>query len=369
MNKIIIRNKKTPTYIIVVVSIIICIGIILIFNYINQINIEKIFNKYELNINETIALYELEKEMRVYIIISVLSILLLTMIVMLIKHILDNKIKEKFKRTLLNIENIINNNYKLEVAEMTDDDISMFQNQIYQIVDKLQEYSNTINTDRKKLSNYLEDISHQIRTPLMAITAMTDNMIIDSNCLDKNIHGYVRNISKQLNKINWLVDNLLKMASLDTKSIVMKKEKIDVDELVKEAIKNIEILIEVNGQEVVIEGEKNLSFIGDLKWNVEALTNIIKNSAEHSKKGEKIYIECYENILFVEIIISDKGCGISEKDLTHIFDRFYKGENSSKDSFGIGLSLAKEIIEYQNGEIAVKSEINKGTKFIIKFFK
>lgn len=369
MKKISNKKKNAEIYVIIIVSIIICISIILIFNYINKTNIESIFSKYELNINDTIALYEIEKEMRTYTIISVSSVLILTMIVIAINRISANRSKKRIENTLLNIENIINNNYKLEFKEMTDDNFGMFQNQIYQIVDKLQEYSNAIRDDREKLSKYLEDISHQIRTPLMAMTVMTDNMLIDGSSLDKNTREYVQNISKQLSQINWLIDNLLKMACLDTKSVVLKKEEIDVDKLVKEAIKNIEILLELNDQEVVIKGEEGLTFTGDFKWNVEAFTNIIKNSAEHSKKGKKIYIKFSENALYIEIIIEDRGSGISEKDLPHIFDRFYKGENSSSNSFGIGLSLAKEIIKYQKGEIAVKSEINKGTKFVIKYFK
>ena len=369
MKKISIKKNNAETYVIIIVSIIICISIILIFNYINKNNIEGIFSKYELNINDTIALYEIEKEIKTYIIISVLSVLVLTVIVIAINYILANSSKKRIDNTLLNIENIINNNYKLEFGQMPDDNFGMFQNQIYQIVDKLQEYSNSIREDREELSKYLEDISHQIRTPLMAMTVMTDNMVADGSYLDKDTREYAQSISKQLSQINWMVDNLLKMASLDTKSVVLRKEEIEVGKLFKEVIKNIEILLELNEQEVVIEGKKELTFIGDFKRNVEAFTNIIKNSAEHSKKGEKIYIKFSENALYMEIVIEDRGSGISEKDLPHIFDRFYKGENSSSNSFGIGLSLAKEIIKYQKGEIAVKSEISKGTKFVIKFFK
>ena len=318
MKKISIKKNNAETYVIIIVSIIICISIILIFNYINKNNIEGIFSKYELNINDTIALYEIEKEIKTYIIISVLSVLVLTVIVIAINYILANSSKKRIDNTLLNIENIINNNYKLEFGQMPDDNFGMFQNQIYQIVDKLQEYSNSIREDREELSKYLEDISHQIRTPLMAMTVMTDNMVADGSYLDKDTREYAQSISKQLSQINWMVDNLLKMASLDTKSVVLRKEEIEVGKLFKEVIKNIEILLELNEQEVVIEGKKELTFIGDFKWNVEAFTNIIKNSAEHSKKGEKIYIKFSENALYMEIVIEDRGSGISEKDLPHI---------------------------------------------------
>lgn len=363
------KNKRYKTIFIIAASIIISISIILIFNYINKKNIENIFNKYELNITETTALYETEKEMKVYTTISVICVWILTIIVILVNYISLKSMKNKIQRTLANIEDIINNNYEIQFAEIKDDEFGVFQNQIYQIVDKLKEYSNTTNRDRKKLSKYLEDISHQIRTPLMTMTVMTDNMVDNNKNLDENTYKYICNISKQLSQINWLVDNLLKIARLDTKSVDFKREEISADKLVREAIKNIEILLDIYEQKIVIKGEENLKFIGDFKWNVEAITNILKNAVEHSQKGEEIKIEYKENNLFLEIIIEDKGSGISEKDLAHIFDRFYKGDNSNKESFGIGLSLAKEIIEYQNGEITVNSKLNEGTRFIIKYFK
>lgn len=363
------KNKSYKTIFIIASSVIISIGIILVFNYINKKNIENIFNKYELSITETTALYETEKEMKVYTTISVICVWTLTIIVVLLNYISSKSMKTKIKKTLANIENIINNNYEIQIDEIKDDEFGVFENQIYQIVDKLKEYSNTTNKDREKLSKYLEDISHQIRTPLMTMTVMTDNMLDNNNNLDENTYKYICNISKQLSQINWLIDNLLKMARLDTKSVNFKKEEINVDKLVREAIKNIEILLDIYEQKIIIKGEENLKFIGDFKWHVEAITNILKNAVEHSKKGEEIKIEYKENALFLEIIIEDKGSGISEKDLAHIFDRFYKGDNSNKESFGIGLSLAKEIIEYQNGEITVNSKLNEGTRFIIKYFK
>lgn len=363
------QYKSYKTIFIITSSIIITISIILIFNYINKMNITNIYNKYELNIIETTALYEAEKEMKLYLIISIICVWILTIIVILLNYISLKSVKNIIEMTLSNIENIINNNYEIQPGKVMDDEFGVFQNQIYQIVDKLKEYSNTTNKDREKLSKYLEDISHQIRTPLMTMTVMTDNMVDNNKNLDENTYKYICNISKQLSKINWLVNNLLKMARLDTKSVDFKKETINVDKLVREAVKNIEILLDIYEQKIVIKGKENLKFIGDFKWNVEAITNILKNAVEHSKKGGEIKIEYKENNLFLEIIIEDKGSGISEKDLAHIFDRFYKGGNSNKESFGIGLSLAKEIIEYQNGEITVNSKLNEGTKFIIKYFR
>lgn len=107
----------------------------------------------------------------------------------------------------------------------------------------------------------------------------------------------------------------------------------------------------------------------DPKWELEALSNIIKNCIEHSKSNSNVDVIASENELFTRIIIKDYGEGISKKDLKNIFKRFYKGENSSKDSIGIGMSLAKTIIEADFGIINVKTKCGEGTTFIISYYK
>ena len=131
--------------------------------------------------------------------------------------------------------------------------------------------------------------------------------------------------------------------------------------------KNVEILLELKNQTIEVKGKENIYFMGDFKWTVEAITNIVKNAIEYSKEEDIIQIAYEKNALYTEIAIQDKGKGMNEDELSHIFDRFYKGTNSNRDNFGIGLSLAKQIVSEQNGEIKVESKINKGTKFVIRF--
>ena len=122
---------------------------------------------------------------------------------------------------------------------------------------------------------------------------------------------------------------------------------------------------------IVIEThfKENVFFIGDKTWEIEALTNLIKNAIEHSGYGGKIEIKTSKNPIYTQIEIKDYGVGMSEKDLKNIFKRFYKGEHGNNDSIGIGLNLVKNIVEKDNGLIEVKSKIGKGTTFIIKYLK
>lgn len=118
-----------------------------------------------------------------------------------------------------------------------------------------------------------------------------------------------------------------------------------------------------------LNGNKEIKVKCDFKWQVEAITNILKNCIEHSNTNSKISINYEENKIYSKIEIKDEGVGIDKEDLPHIFERFYKGKNSSSDSIGIGLALAKSIIEKNNGYISVNSKLNEGSIFTIKYFK
>lgn len=213
----------------------------------------------------------------------------------------------------------------------------------------------------------VEDISHQLKTPLTSITIMLDNLKDNPNMDENTKQKFIFEISKQIDWINWLVISMLKLSKLDANVVQFYEEKINLKKLINEIIKNLEIPIEIKNQQIIIEGDENASFTGDYKWQQEAVTNIIKNCIEHNKENGKIYIKYEENTLFTKITIRDEGEGISKKDLKHIFERFYKGQNSSENSVGIGLALAKNIIEKNNGMISCKSELDRGTEFVIKY--
>ena len=169
--------------------------------------------------------------------------------------------------------------------------------------------------------------------------------------------------------LNFLVNSLLKLARFDANTITFKEENFLVDNLLNEVIKNVNMLADLKNIKIIKNNNINNKLKGDFKWQVEAITNIIKNCIEHSKDNSFIEINHDENKLYTRIIIKDQGVGISKNDLKHIFERFYKGKNSSCDSVGIGLALSKSIIEKDNGSISVKSSSKIGTVFTIKYFE
>ena len=161
----------------------------------------------------------------------------------------------------------------------------------------------------------------------------------------------------------------MKLSKFDAGTVELKKETILIQNLIKEVIQNLSIPLEIKNQTIQMQGEPSSSFIGDFHWTAEAIINIIKNCMEHTEEGKTIQVSFKENALFTQIIIKDSGEGIAKEDLPYIFQRFYKGKNAGKDSFGIGLALAKAIIQNQGGDISVKSKKGEGTTFFVTIYK
>ena len=264
------------------------------------------------------------------------------------------------------IERINLGDYSLQIDRNSEDELSLLDNQIYRTAVKFREQAENSNKDKENLQKSLSDISHQLKTPLTSIIVMVDNILDDDDMPLEIRREFLNDIKHNTNTISFLVQSLLKLSKLDAEAVKFRYEQVEVKSIVDECIKNTAVMAEILG--VRLETDCNDIILNcDKKWLCEAVTNIIKNCIEHSQNGN-IKITADQNKLYTKISIKDNGSGITKEDLPHIFERFYKGKNSSDDSVGIGLSLAKTIIEKQGGYISVSSELNKGSEFVIKFF-
>lgn len=326
-------------------------------------------SKYGIEIDKINSIKLIENQMKTNLKLNVLIILLFSILWMTIIVLYLRKRDKKIKQITNYINQIKNKKYDLNIEENTEDELSNLKNELYKITIMLKEESEISKKDKENLKMSVEDISHQLKTPLTSITIMLDNLKDNPNMEEKTKQKFIFEISKQVEWINWLVISMLKLSKLDANVVQFYDEKINLNKFIGEIIKNLEIPIEVKNQKIIIDGNENVSFIGDYKWQQEAITNIIKNCIEHNANNGTIYINYEENSLFTKITIRDEGEGISKEDLKHIFERFYKGKNSSENSVGIGLALAKNIIEKNNGMINCKSELDKGTEFVIKYMK
>ncbi len=325
--------------------------------------------KYGIDINETNSILLVQKQMKQNLISNIILIIIFNILWMIITFTYLKKRDRKIKQITEYINEIKNRKYDLDINENSEDELSNLKNELYKITVMLREESEISKKDKENIKMSVEDISHQLKTPLTSITIMLDNLKDNPNMDENTKQKFIFEISKQVDWINWLVISMLKLSKLDANVVQFYEEKINLKRFIDEIIKNLEIPIEIKNQQIVIEGNGNASFIGDYKWQQEAVTNIIKNCIEHNKDNGNIFIKYEENTLFTKIIVRDEGEGISREDLKHIFERFYKGKNSSENSVGIGLALAKNIIEKNNGMISCKSELDKGTEFVIKYMK
>lgn len=265
------------------------------------------------------------------------------------------------------VDQVLNEKENLEVWNYDEGDFSTLKNDIYKLMVKLKEGRDQSLQDKKELEQILSDISHQIRTPLTSMYVINDllkkediDSITKQQFLEKN--------RLQLERMEWLVTSLLKMSRLDSGSVHLKLEKTDVKEIVEKAIEPIQIPIELKNIELVVEEIESCEVELDPEWTVEVFVNILKNAYEHTEEGGKITISISKNPIYTEVSIQDNGCGIKKEELSHIFERFYTG-SGNKESIGIGLNMAKKIMEKQFGEIEVTSKVGEGTTFFLKFYK
>lgn len=326
------------------------------------------FTKYGIDINNKSVLIKNDKDYYVFLVIN-MSFLVITIITLLILYISYNHKKENDIKDIIKcIEEINKKNYELQIDSISEDELSILKNEIYKTTIMLKESAENSNKDKINLKKSLEDISHQLKTPLTSILVMLDNIIEDTD-MDKCVRNdFIRDIKRNVVNINFLVQALLKLSKFDANTVCFIKQENDLQNIVKESIKNVSTLCDLRNINIEFNTKENSKIVCDSKWQIEAITNILKNAVDYSKNASKVTINIEDNNVYSMIEIINTGDGISKKDIAHIFERFYKGENATSDSIGIGLALAKTIIEEDNGNVSVES--NKlETKFVIKYFK
>lgn len=219
--------------------------------------------------------------------------------------------------------------------------------------------------EKEFLKDTISDISHQLKTPLAALNiynGLLQDEDIDVSCVKE----FADLSERELDRMETLVQNLLKIAKLDAGTIVFEKEKENVADMMQDLELHFAYRAKQEQKEIILSGADDISLFCDRDWLSEAIGNIVKNALDHTQKGDAIHIEWRMLPSTVQIAVKDTGCGIHPEDLHHIFKRFYRSR-FSKDTQGIGLGLplAKAIIEAHDGVIEVESELGIGTSFIV----
>ena len=329
---------------------------------------EDIFSRYGIDVQKESIIMENDRLFSRFIIIyNILFIgLALSIILLYLKH--ENNQDKEIKRIVKCIKEINKKNYAINIEDNTEDELSILKNEIYKTTVMLKEMAESSNDDKLRLKDSLSDISHQLKTPLTSINIMLDNILDNPNMDEDTKEKFIQSIKREVTNISNLATEILKLSKFDANVVRFENKEVLVKDIIKKAISNVEMMAEIKNVEIKVVFHDNVKLVCDLNWQVEAIINILKNCIEHSSENSFINIEVIDNKIYKEIIIKDSGEGIDKKDLLHIFERFYKGKNSSKDSVGIGLALAKKIVEINNGSISVNSVKGKGTIFTIRYY-
>ena len=249
---------------------------------------------------------------------------------------------------------------------MKDDTGSALEDSIYKAVVLLREEREQAQRAKENLADNMADLSHQLKTPAASIGLTLS--LLKKKAWDEETKQDIGRMEGQVGRLQHLVGTMLTLSKLDAGVLELEEKAFDLEEMLVDAVQPFVRQMEEKGICFGIQGADGISLSGDFGWCSEAFGNIIKNCMEHTPKQGNISITCQDNPIYTEIVIQDSGGGFDEADLPRLFERFYRGAGSSKDSAGIGLSLAKSIIEKENGTVTAENTETGGAGFYIKFY-
>lgn len=292
--------------------------------------------------------------------------LLLALVLVAVHYYFSIKRYQQIAQLSLSLDKVLHGN-AIQIDDQYEGELSILSDEISKMIIKLNEQTELLQKDKVRLTNAIADIFHQMRTPLTSIN-LSLTVLNDEHLSNDKALYYRRDIKKQLEKLQWLIETLLKMSKIDAKTAIFHRQELLAKDILTKAIEPFAIPMELKEQKCVLNCTNEKMFV-DEQWTVEAFSNLIKNAMEHTPDGGTIQLNVSENPLYTEVIVQDNGEGIPEEDIPYMFERFYKGKNAKPESVGIGLAFARMIITAQNGTISVKNHSNGGACFTVRFYK
>lgn len=323
--------------------------------------------EYGINLNNDFTLKNNTKKYQTYLIINnvVVAISFISILIVIIK---DNKMQNmKIKEITSLIEKINKQIYDLTIEDNDESTLSILKNEIYKTTIMLKTNAENSLKDKIIVKKYIEDISHQLKTPLTVISISLENLIDNPKMNETNRNSFILKINKEVNNINYLIQNLLKLSKFDVNAVKYNNKIVSIKKIIDNVYDKISILCDLKNIEIKINYINVFDLYCDESWQTEAITNIVKNAIENSKEYDKVIINIDDNKAYSLVEIINNG-EIFESDINKIFERFYTGNIYKENSTGIGLSLAKSIVEKNNGKICVNQDHEK-VIFQIKYFK
>lgn len=265
------------------------------------------------------------------------------------------------------IDLVLHNADHLFITESEEGELSILESEITKMMLRIREQNDALKKEKEHLADSLADIAHQLRTPLTSITLILS--FLETNPDKEERKSLLRETEDLLVRMDWLLTSLLKLSRLDAGIVVFQKEPVELKQVFTAALRQLMIPLELHNISLQINVPKGILISGDVNWLSEAIQNILKNCMENAGDNGKIEITCEDNLLFTQLTIHDSGTGFKKEELPCLFNRFYRGKNSSTAGYGIGLALCKTIITGQGGTITAKNHPQGGAMFIIRFPK
>lgn len=313
----------------------------------------------------------------VNIIVSTLIIGVMSVLFIICFYIYLRRRKNAIVQLQDYMDKISRGNYELEINDNSEDELSSLKNSLYKIMVYMKEQADSARIKKVMLAQSVSDISHQLKTPLTSTQILLDNLNDNPDMEYATRKKFIYEALNQVNGMSWMIVTMLKLSRIDAGVVEFNNETISINKIIEEAVGNLEVIAEiknVNIEKYIDNHNENklnkpdIYIKGDYNWNREALQNIIKNAIEHSNDKGTVKINITDNDVYTAVYITNRGDKLSDQRQKQIFERYYSEAKYEDNSMGIGLPLAKAVIEKQGGYISVESD-DEETVFIVKYIK
>ena len=298
--------------------------------------------------------------------IKAAAVMLVTVTIMLtIGYISERNRGEKILHLCDEIDKILHGAETVNFDDFKEGELSILSSEIHKMTIRLREQNSALKGEKAAMKIALEDMSHQLRTPLTSVMLLLE-MLRDPNLPQNERLKHIREMTSLLSQMQWILETLLNISRMEAGAVTFLKQDISAARLIRDAAEPIAISLELKGITLKTEAQGDPHFTADLRYCTEALTNILKNCMEHTPEGGVITVRAYENPLYTGITVTDTGSGFPEEMLPHIFERLC--HDNQKNGFGIGLAFARSVVVSQNGSLQARNSPEGGAEFDIRMF-
>ena len=277
------------------------------------------------------------------------------------------KRRQTAKQLCDEIDRILRGEDRIDFDEYREGELSVLAAEIHKMTVRLREQNAALRKEKQFAKEALEDISHQLRTPLTSVMMILGLMGSPGQSEAERME-YLRELYELLSRMKWLIETMLGLSRIEADAVRFAREPVSCRALINRAVETVSVTAELKGVEIQSDLNGEPGFVGDLRYTAEALVNLLKNAIEHTPPGGTVTVSAKENAGSTAITIADTGEGIPEAELPYIFERFRRASEYTKNGFGIGLAFAKKVVSAQDGSLKAANRSPNGAVFTIRFY-